>query len=279
MCIISGLVALTASTSVAAAFGAVGAGAAASVGATVGTTAATAIGVGVTVAADLAILGTALSGTLSTISSVEQAKAQAAQAEAQMEIELENARLEARRAERVELEGNQKRLALYNEMQQRQGTARATYGAAGVVLGAGSAAEYEADIADAYDLDRRNLDYDIASEAYSHKVASVSHRNQAAYYKAVTKSYDKQAKNSLTTGIFTTAGSTLLSAVGAFTGISALGTAGATAASSASQAGTLLKPMTDTGILSSKVTDFANPMGKFLDQAYMKAAGITLKPW
>lgn len=77
-------------------------------------------------------------------------------------------------------EWEKRRLAL--EYMQKEGQARTQYAAAGVALGSGTAADYMADIADAYDLDSRQLDYDIRSRVYQAKVQGANFRNEAGLY-------------------------------------------------------------------------------------------------
>ena len=85
-------------------------------------------------------------------------------------------------------------------MMQTKGTGRAQYAAGNVVLGSGTPNDYEADIADAYDLDMRNLDYDIASRSWQSKVQAVSASNQAALYRTQAKAYGQQKTTSLLSG-------------------------------------------------------------------------------
>ena len=188
-----------------------------SISAALGTSLATALGVSVTAGtvAGTAVAGatvagaTIAGGVLGTVSSVQQAEAQKRQAEFLAQQAEENARLSNRRAENIELQANQKRAALLMESQQRRGAARAGFAANGVVLGSGVTADYEADIANAYDLDLKNYNYDVASQAWQAKVQGVNEANSAALYRAQAEMYGQQKTSSLLGGLIGTAGSAL----------------------------------------------------------------------
>ncbi len=219
-----GAAATTAATGAAAAAGATAAGAigggalAAGTAAAVGTTAvvagtaattasvlgtAGAIGLGA-----LAVGGAVAGGVTSTVSGIQQAQIQEAQANYLADQSSANAQIAARQAEAIQLQGNQQRSQLRNDMLQTKGDARAKYAAAGVVLGQGTPADYEADIADAYDLDRRNLDYDIASRAWQQKVASVNFQNQGSIYQSQANAFRGAQRVSLLNGTLGTAANT-----------------------------------------------------------------------
>ena len=83
------------------------------------------------------------------------------------------------------------------------------YASQGVVLGSGTTSDYEADIADAYDLDRRNLEYDIATRKYQLKVEAANRQTQANIYDAQASQYGKTGTMSLLTGSFGTISKTL----------------------------------------------------------------------
>lgn len=195
----------TATAATAATAAVAGAATTAATAATAGTTAAlsstaSVLGFAAMATAELAIAGSVASGVAGTVAGVQQAEAQKAQAEYMAEVEAENARTAAKHAEAIKLQGNQEKLATYNKMMQTKGTGRAQYAAGNVVLGSGTPNDYEADIADAYDLDMRNLDYDIASRSWQSKVQAVSSANQAANYRAQAEAYGQQKTGSLLSG-------------------------------------------------------------------------------
>jgi hypothetical protein len=169
-----------------------------------------AIGVG-----EIAIAGAAIGGTLATVSAVQQAQAAQEQAEFQASIERENAKLAAVEAENIDLQANQDRQQLRLKMLASKGEARASYAAGGVVLGSGSAADYEADIADAYDLDKRNLNYDVAQKQWQAKVQSVNASNQASLYTAQAHGFGQQKATAALSGVFNTVTDTVQAGVGA----------------------------------------------------------------
>lgn len=196
-----------------------------------GTTAFTVGGLNVTnsglVAGGISATNALASGIVSTVSGVQSANANAAYAEQmgaasqyQAELEAANARRENLLAANVEKQGDQERLQLRLNMLDQLGKGRAAYGAAGVVLGSGSPADFEADVADAYDLDRRNLDYDIANRAYQHRMGAYNSTIQSGLLRQQSEQYGDQADNfrtqaatSLVGGIFNTVSDTVKSGV------------------------------------------------------------------
>ena len=152
-------------------------------------------------------------GIVETVSSVRQAEQAADAAEYQASLEEQNRKLALRQAEATEIQGNQERNQLRLRMLESRGSARNAYAAGGVVLGSGSSADYEADIADAYDLDSRNLEYDIASRKWKLQVEAANHASQASLYRAQAAGYRQSKTTSLLGGIFDTAGSTIQSGV------------------------------------------------------------------
>ena len=170
-----------------------------------------------TITADLALTAATAAlggGVFSIVSSVQNTQQQAAMADFQAEQENRNDYLARREAEAIELQGNQERLQLRLESQQKAGTANAAYAANGVVLGAGTPADYAADIADAYDLDSRNLNYDIASRRWKTQVAGINAADQARAYRAAAGGYRANVAPTLLGGAFSTVGSTLDAAAG-----------------------------------------------------------------
>lgn len=217
--------------SAAATAGSAVASAASSVAGWAGTTAFTVGGINVTngglVAGGISATNALASGIVNTVSGVQSANANAAYAEQmgaasqyQADLEAANARRENLLAANVEKQGDQERLQLRLNMLDQLGKGRAAYGAAGVVLGSGSPADFEADVADAYDLDRRNLDYDIANRAYQHRMGAYNSTIQSGLLRQQSEQYGDQADNfrtqaatSLVGGIFNTVSDTVKSGV------------------------------------------------------------------
>ena len=190
MCLITGLITLL--------------GGGAALGSAMGMSAAAA---GTTLAiAEAAAAAATAGGIASTAGGVQQARNQAAMAQAQADIEEENARLANRQAEQLDLQANQERDKLRLRMLSQQGEARGQYAAGGVVLGAGTPSDYEADIMDAYDMDRRNLDYDVASKKWKLQVQAANSTDQASLYRAQASGYNSGASTSLLSGAFSTIG-------------------------------------------------------------------------
>lgn len=197
MCIITGLVALFST------FTAVGTALGASTGA------AATVGVIATVVADVAITAAVAGGVISTVSAANQAQAAQDQADYQAQIARQNQLMAEREAEQIELQGNQERAKLRLSMLEKRGEARTHYASNGVVLGSGSASDMEADIADAYDLDRRNLDYDIATKQWQAKVDAVNHANSAQLYSAQAAAYGQQKTTGIISGTLDTVSNTI----------------------------------------------------------------------
>lgn len=212
MCIVTGIIAATTAT-----FAGLGSvlGASAGAAATVGALAAVGI--------DVAIGATVAGGVVSTVTGIQQAESQKRQAEYQAELERQNARMANRQAEELDLQANQERTNLRQKVLAQRGDARAAYAASGVVLGAGSVADYEADIADAYDLDRRNLDYDVASKKWKLQVQAADSVSQASLYDAQASAFGQKKSTSLLSGTFGTIGDTIQTAGAAFGTASKIG--------------------------------------------------------
>lgn len=191
---------------------------AASIGASVGATGglATAIGVGVMAAETIGVASALAGGVVSTIGGIQEAKQQAAQAEFQAKVADENAQLAAQSAEANQLQANQKRLALMNQMQQMQGNIRTDFAGRGVVLGAGTPNDYEADLADAYDMDRRNLEYDVATKSWQYNVEASNQRQQAKLFRAQAKATRSMIPGTVAGGLLSTAGNVAGSLMGGF---------------------------------------------------------------
>jgi hypothetical protein len=191
---------------------------AASIGSALGASAATAgaVGIGALAAETIGVAATIGGGIASTIGGIQQQKAIAAQAEFQADVAEENAKIAAQSAEANELQANQKRLALFNRMQQMQGQMRTDFAGRGVVLGSGTQADYEADLADSYDLDKRNLNYDTATRTWQYRVEEASNRQQADLYRAQAKGARSLIPGVAAGGLLSTAGGLINSAMGSF---------------------------------------------------------------
>ena len=178
--------------------------------------AATAVGIGAVAAEVVGIGATLAGGIASTIGGIQQQQAIAAQAEFQAKVEDENAKIAGQSAEANKLQANQKRLALLNQMKQQQGHINADFAGRGVVLGSGSPNDFQADLADAYDMDRRNLEYDVASRSWQYRVEEAGHRQQADLYRAQAKGARALIPGVAAGGILSTAGNLAQSALSSF---------------------------------------------------------------
>lgn len=205
-------IASSASTAAATA-GALGATAAMTAAMSTATTAATVASVAGTVATVSGVVegvGLAIAGgVMGTVGAIQEAEEQKAMAEFQAEQAAENSRLSFREAEAIGVQGRQEQKELRLQMLSQKSSARAGFAASGVVLGGGSTTDFEADIADAYDSDARNLEYDIASRQWVKRVEGTNHADQAAFYRAQAKAADRSKTTSLLSGIFNTGQSAL----------------------------------------------------------------------
>lgn len=193
----------------------VGTAAAAAASTTVITTGtATAIGVAATAVGALAIGGAITGGVMGTVSAVQQAQMQEEQANFYAEQEAKNAQLARKEAEAIEVMGNQEKAKLRTQMLAQKGQARTQYAAGNVVLGSGTSADYEADIADAYDLDSRNLEYDIESRKWQTHVRAANATSQSAMYRSQASSFSSGKTLSLLGGIASTTAGTIKTTYG-----------------------------------------------------------------
>lgn len=200
--------------------GAVGATTAAATAASVSTAA---LGVASTFATtatglvtEIAVAGALVGGIAGTVGAVQQAEQQRAEAEFYAEQAEENARLSRREAEAIEVMGNQEKLQLRQKMLAQKSSGRAGYAAGGVVLGSGTTLDYEADIADAYDSDARNLEYDIKSRKWQKQVEAANATDQASMYRVKANYAEKSKTTSLISGVFNTIGDTAQTGMSAF---------------------------------------------------------------
>lgn len=123
--------------------------------------------------------------TAATLQQKKQDKANAKIAEA-------NAREAMRHAENIDLQADQERLQLRLKAQQAAGKQRVTTAASGVMLGSGTSNAQAADIASAFDLDMKNLNYDIASRVWQQQMKSAEFQNQANAYKTSARNANKK---------------------------------------------------------------------------------------
>jgi hypothetical protein len=181
-----------------------------------GATAATALGVGAVAAEVIGVGATLAGGIASTVGGIQQQQAIAEQAEFQAKVEDENAKIAGQSAEANQLQADQKRLALLNQMRQMQGRVRTDFAGRGVVLGSGTSNDFEADLADSYDMDRRNLEYDVASKSWQYKVNEAGHRQQADLYRAQAKGARALIPGVAAGGLLSTAGNLAQSGLSSF---------------------------------------------------------------
>ena len=157
------------------------------------------------IAAAAAVVGAGVT----TYSSVQTSRSQRMMAEYQEDVAKTNAALASRQADNIGIQADQKRQALLRRMQQQRGTARAQYAAQGVVLGSGTVLDYEADVAEAYDLDLRTLNYDVENQQWQVKMQGAGYMNQANVLSMQADAYQKQGVMSGIGGLLSGVGSAM----------------------------------------------------------------------
>lgn len=163
-----------------------------------------------------------LAATASTAQALQQKK----QDKTNAKIAESNARAAMRHAENIDLQADQERLQLRLKAQQAVGKQRAKTAASGFVLGQGTSNDQIGDLASAFALDMKNLNYDIASRVWQQKMKSAEYQNQANAYKASASNAGKQigyvwgmAAGSIALGAFGSwAGGQIAGALGEATG-------------------------------------------------------------
>lgn len=169
-----------------------------------------------TVLADIAITAAVAGGTVATISGIQQAKQQEAMAKYQEAVAEANARLARREGERIDLQADQQRAELQRDRLAKIGSARTGYAANGVVLGSGTVLDYEADVAQTYDLDQANLNYDVANQKWQKQVQALNYQSQANASRATAKAYGQQAIYTGIGGAISTVGDAISAGVSGY---------------------------------------------------------------
>jgi hypothetical protein len=167
-------------------------------------------------AATAATVAAAVGGVMATVGAVQQADEREKMAKFQAAQEAENARLARKEAEAIKVMGDQEKAQLRQKMLNQVSAGRTGYASGGVVLGSGTTLDYEADIADVYDFESRNLEYDIESRQWQKQVAAANHASQSAMYRASAKAANQSKTTSLLTGVFGTIKDTSLTAIKAY---------------------------------------------------------------
>lgn len=158
-----------------------------------------------------AVIGLA-GGIVSTIMGVQAAQQQEAMAKYQADVAEANARLARREGERIDLQADQQRADLQRDRLAKIGSARAGYAANGVVLGSGTVLDYEADVAQTYDLDLANLNYDVANQKWQKQVQALNYQAQANASRAEASALKAQRPLLITGGVFSSLGSAMQAA-------------------------------------------------------------------
>lgn len=143
---------------------------------------------------------------VSAYSSVQSSRSNRMMAEYEEDVAKTNSALASRQAANIDIQADQKRQALLRGMRQQLGAARSQYAAQGVVLGTGTVLDYEADVAEAYDLDLRNLDYDIKNQQWQVKMQGVGFENEATILSMQADAYKRQGVISGVGGLLGVAG-------------------------------------------------------------------------
>lgn len=156
----------------------------------------------------VAIAAAAASAVYQGYTATQQAEANEELAKAQEETAKMNAEISARHADNIERQADQRRFALNLQMQQAVGSSRVEFASKGVVLGSGVVLDYEADIANAYDLDLRNLNYDVAMDSWRTRMGAADYRQQAAMLHAQGNIFERDKRMSAIGTFFAVGGTT-----------------------------------------------------------------------
>jgi len=157
------------------------------------------------IAAAAAVAG----ASVTAYSSVQSSRSQRMMADYEEDVAKTNSALASRQAANLDIQADQKRLSLLRRMQQQRGAARSQYAAQGVVLGSGTVLDYEADVAEAYDLDLRNLDYDVKNQQWQVKMQGAGFANQANILSMQADAYQRQGVMSGMGGLLSGVGSAM----------------------------------------------------------------------
>lgn len=171
---------------------------------------------------DVAVTAAVAGGVMGIVGSVQQAEQQKEMANFQAEQEAENARLARKEAEAIKVQGDQENAQLRQKMLLQRSSARTGFAAGGVVLGGGSTLDYEADIADAYDMDSRNLEYDIKSRQWQSHVRAANATSQSAMYRSQASAAERSKTTSLLGGIFDTTADAISTGVSTYGSVNKL---------------------------------------------------------
>jgi hypothetical protein len=129
----------------------------------------------------------ALSATAQTFQAVQQKQAN----ERNAEIAEENARRAHEHALNIQKQADQERNQLRLQALQASGTQRAEGGASGFALGAGTSNDMAADIESAFDLDMKNLNYDIAQREWQQNQKAAEYQTMANQLKYANKNFEQ----------------------------------------------------------------------------------------
>ena len=157
----------------------------------------------------IAAVAAVAGASVTAYSSVQSSRSQRMMADYEEDVAKTNSALASRQAANLDIQADQKRLSLLRRMQQQRGTARAQYAAQGVVLGSGTVLDYEADVAEAYDLDLRNLDYDVKNQQWQVKMQGAGFANQANILSMQADAYQRQGVMSGMGGLLSGVGSAM----------------------------------------------------------------------
>lgn len=133
------------------------------------------------------IIAAVLGAAQQTFQAVQQKRAN----ERNAEIAEENARRAHEHALNIQKQADQERNQLRLQALQASGTQRAEGGASGFALGAGTSNDMVADIESAFDLDMKNLNYDIAQREWQQNQKAAEYQTMANQLKYANKNFEQ----------------------------------------------------------------------------------------
>jgi hypothetical protein len=157
------------------------------------------------------IVSAILSAATAGYSAIAQGNAANAAANAQAAQDEENAKLASQQAANAVDQGQAQKDALRLKMAEMRGQGRTGYAASNVVLGSGSSAEYEGDLADRMQIDLDQIDTNTNLEVWKYKTQQADYLTQASVSNAAGSNAQNagywNAGSSLLSGASSVAGS------------------------------------------------------------------------
>ena len=162
---------------------------AAPVAAAAATTAASTTATAMTTMQMIAIMASVASTALTGVGMYMQGQQQAAAAKANANIAEANAKIADQKARDAEYRGRLDRQQISLNEEALRGTGRTGYASGNVQLGSGSPVDWEVDLTERAEADKRTSRYNSKVEAWGEKTSAQSSRYQASLYRSSASNY------------------------------------------------------------------------------------------